>query len=161
AHLIADWGIDELRYVLCERLIRPLEAAGEDMRRRGVHHDHLGIEPQKQEAFRSVGLATTVGRLSPDQMTEMARLAELYGDRRIRLAISQNAILTGVPIHHLPALLREPLLKELSPSPSPFFRRMVACTGTDYCTLAQIDTKSYAVQISRALDHKLGAARPP
>ena len=28
AHLIADWGIEELRYVLCERLMRPLEAAG-------------------------------------------------------------------------------------------------------------------------------------
>ncbi|HEY2018610.1 MAG TPA: hypothetical protein VGH38_34130, partial [Bryobacteraceae bacterium] len=34
AHLIAEWGIEELRYVLCERLMRPLEGAGQDMRKR-------------------------------------------------------------------------------------------------------------------------------
>src|SRR5215813_4912282 len=42
AHLIADWGIEELHYVLCERLMRPLEPAGEDRRKRGCHEDHLG-----------------------------------------------------------------------------------------------------------------------
>src|SRR6266704_4969095 len=41
AHLIADWGIEELRYVLCERLMRPLDEAGEDMRHRGRHADHI------------------------------------------------------------------------------------------------------------------------
>ena len=35
AHLIEDWGIAELRYVLCERLMRELDRAGEDMRQRG------------------------------------------------------------------------------------------------------------------------------
>ena len=32
AHRIADWGMEELRYVLCERLMRPLEEAGEEQR---------------------------------------------------------------------------------------------------------------------------------
>src|SRR5207302_1073870 len=52
AHLIEEWGIEELRYVLCERQGRELETAGEDMRRRGVHADHLGVQPQKQAGLR-------------------------------------------------------------------------------------------------------------
>ena len=161
AHLIADWGMEELRYVLCERLMRPLEAAGEDMRKKGAHEDHLAIKPQKREGLRSVGLSVVTGRLNPDQMTELARLADLYGSGNIRLTTGQNAILTDVAVHHMPALLREPLLKEMSPAPSPFFRGLVACTGTDYCNLAQIDTKTYAVQISQALEDKLGKAGSP
>lgn len=161
AHLVAEWGIDELRYVLSERLMRPLESAGQDMRRSGVHADHIGIEAQKQNSMRSVGLSVVNGRLNPEQLTELARLADAYGSGKLRLTTAQNAILPDVPLGGVPALLREPLLRELSPAPSPFFRGMVACTGTDFCNLAQIDTKTYAVQISQALDRKLGSGGPP
>ena len=161
AHLIAEWGMEELRYVLCERLMRPLEDAGEDMRRRGHHGDHLGVNPQRQEGLRSVGLSVITGRLRADQMTDLARLADEYGSGGIRLTTDQNAILAGVPVQRIPALLREPLIQEFSPAPSPFFRGMVACTGTDYCNLAQIDTKSYAVWMSQRLEEKLGADHRP
>jgi ferredoxin-nitrite reductase len=161
AHLIADWGVEELRYVLCERLMRPLEGAGQDARRRGVHEDHLAIHPQHQDGLRSVGLSVVTGRLQADQMTELARLADVYGSGGIRMTTGQNVILANVPVQRIPALLREPLLKELSPAPSPFFRGMVACTGTDYCNLAQIDTKGYAVRLSRDLEQRLGTGRNP
>jgi ferredoxin-nitrite reductase len=161
AHLVADWGIEELRYVLCERLMRPLDPAGEDVRLRDSHDDHLGIAPQKEEGLRSVGLSVVTGRLAPDQMTELARLADEYGSGNIRLTIGQNAILPDVPLHRIPALLREPLLEQLSPAPSPFFRGMVACTGTDYCNLAQIETKGYAVQLSQELSERLGRTVSP
>lgn len=161
AHLIAEWGMEELRYVLCERLMRPLDAAGEDMRKRCRHADHLGIQPQKQEGKRSVGLSVVTGRLNPDQMTELARLADEYGSGDVRLTTGQNAIIPNVALHRVPALLREPLLRELSPAPSPFLRGLVACTGTDYCTLAQIETKGHAVRVSKALEARLGTARSP
>jgi len=161
AHLIAEWGMEELRYLLCERLMRPLEAAGQDMRKRGHHEDHLAIEPQQQEGLRSVGLSVVTGRVNPDQLTELARLAEEYGSGKVRLTTGQNAILAGVPVARVPALLREPLLQDLTPAPSPFFRGMVACTGSDYCGLAQIETKGYAVQLSRDLEKRLGTAGNP
>jgi len=161
AHLIADWGIEELRYVLSERLMSLLEPAGEDMRRRGVHEDHLAIQQQKQEGLRSIGLSVVTGRVNPDQLTELARLADRYGSGKIRLTTGQNAILPDVEMQRVPELLREPLLKELTPAPSPFFRGMVACTGSDYCGLAQIETKGYAVQISRALEQRLGTGHSP
>nr|AIA16330.1 Rieske-like [2Fe-2S] domain protein [uncultured bacterium] len=61
----------------------------------------------------------------------------------------------------LDALLAEPLLRELTPEPSRFFRGLVACTGTDFCNLAQIDTKGRAVQISKALEERLGPEGKP
>jgi len=161
AHLIAEWGIEELRYVLCERLMRPLDPTGEDMRQRGTHDDHVGIQPQKQEELRSVGLCVVNGRMSPDDLTELAQLADTYGSGAIRLTTGQNAILPDIPVRVMPSLLREPLLRKLSPAPSPFFRRMVACTGTDFCNLAQIDTKSYSIQISQALEERLGTSQQP
>jgi ferredoxin-nitrite reductase len=160
AHLIAEWGIEELRYVLCERLMRPLEGAGQDLRRRGVHEDHVGVRAQKQAGMRSMGLSVVNGRLTPDQMDELARLADRYGSGQVRWTVGQNAIVTDVPVQRVPELLREPLLRELSPSPSPFLRGMVACTGTDFCNLAQIDTKGYAVRIAAALEMSVGTARP-
>jgi ferredoxin-nitrite reductase len=63
--------------------------------------------------------------------------------------------------HHVEALIGEPLLTELSPAPSPWFRGLVACTGTDYCNLAQIETKSRAVQLSQALHQRLGDGLGP
>src|SRR6266478_8322321 len=41
------------------------------------------------------------------------------------------------------------------PISSRFRREMVACARTDYCNLAQIDTKGQAAELSRRLDEKL------
>jgi ferredoxin-nitrite reductase len=161
AHLIEEWGLPELRYVLGERLMRELEPAGEDMRRRGCHDDHLGVQPQKHAGLRSVGLAVTTGRMDPEQMMELARLADAYGSGRVRLTTGQNVIVPDVGAHNISALFREPLLNELSPAPSSFFRGLVACTGTDFCNLAQIETKSRAVELSHALEQRLGTKLAP
>ncbi len=115
-----------------------------------------GNHATETAGYRSVGLCVPMGRLYPDQMDEMARLAEEYGNGEIRLTTRQNAILANVHDDRLDSLLEEDLLQELSPNPSRFHRKTVACTGTDYCNLAQIDTKGQAVELSRLLDEKLG-----
>lgn len=153
--LVDEWGVGRLRGELQNRINSQLEPAGRDMRRAG-HADHLGAIPQKQPGLMAVGLCVPTGRLNPVQMEELARLAEDYGNGEIRLTVGQNAIVPNVPESLVRTLLREPLLKEFSPQPSPFFRRLVACTGTDFCNLAQIETKSRAVELSQALERKLG-----
>ena len=126
AHLIEDWGIEELRYVLCERLMRNLQPAGDDMRQRGHHADHLGVQSQKQTGLCSVGLAVLTGRTSADQVAELARLSDVYGAGRVRLTTGQNAIIPGLAAGNVAALLGEPLLEELRPAPSPWLRGLVA-----------------------------------
>jgi ferredoxin-nitrite reductase len=155
AFLIEQWGIERLRAELMERLARELQTAGADARR-SEHTDHLGTANQKQSGLASVGLCVPEGRVHPDQMDELARLAEYYGDAQVRLTTAQNAILVNVPRERVPKLLREPLTRQLSPAPSAFFRGMVACTGTDFCNLAQIQTKKLAADLSKALEQRLG-----
>jgi ferredoxin-nitrite reductase len=157
AFLIEEWGVSRLRHELAHRVAHYLEFAGRDVRTH-YHSDHLGITPQKQPDYRSVGLCVPLGRLHPDQMDEIARLSAEYGGGEIRLTTGQNVIIPNVHDDRLDALLDEDLLQELSPSPSPFRRRLVACTGTDFCNLAQIDTKGYAADLSRKLEQRLGSA---
>jgi ferredoxin-nitrite reductase len=88
-------------------------------------------------------------------------LADDYGDGQVRLTTGQNAILPNVLQSRVASLLEEDLLQEFSPSPSAFRRCLVACTGTDYCNLAQIDTKGHAAELAEALEEKLGARRAP
>ena len=154
AFLIEEWGIPRLREELARRVDHYLEPAGRDVRSL-FHSDHLGITAQKQPGLRSVGLCIPFGRMNPEQMNELARLAEEYGDGEVRLTTGQNAILANVSDERLDALLDEDLLSEFSPSPSRAHRRIVACTGTDYCNLAQIDTKGHAAELSRQLEHKI------
>jgi ferredoxin-nitrite reductase len=160
AFLIQDWGIPRLRAELARRLGRDLPPQGRDMRR-PAHDDHLGITEQKQAGLVAVGLCVPTGRINPEQMDQLADLAARYGNSEIRLTTGQNAVLPGVPSARLRQLLAEPLLRQFSAQPSPFFRRMVACVGTDYCNLAIIETKQRAVELSRALDVRLGAVGKP
>ena len=155
AFLIEDWGLERLRHELESRLGRELETAGEDARSTS-HADHLGVSLQKQTGLAAVGLSIPTGRLNPDEMEELALLAEHYGNSQIRLTTSQNAIIPNVAEAKLETLLREPLLEKFPSNPSPFFRRMVACTGTDFCNLAQVETKKLSVELSRALEQRLG-----
>ena len=57
-------------------------------------------------------------------------------------------------------LTGEPLLKALPYNPSEIQRGLVSCTGTDFCNLALIDTKTRAMALARELEQRLGATRP-
>jgi ferredoxin-nitrite reductase len=160
AFLIEEWGLDRFRNELVRRLGWEPGSSGKDARSEG-HNDHFGVRRQKQPGLYSVGVRVSVGRISHQSLRELSRVAEQYGNGSIRLTIGQNAILANIPEDNLDALLSEPLLRELTPEPSRFFRGLVSCTGTDYCNLAQIDTKSRAVEISKALEERLGPDGKP
>jgi ferredoxin-nitrite reductase len=160
AFLVEEWGLPRLRAELITRLGYDPGAAGTDIRQ-SRHNDHLGVTSQQQLHQVAVGLSIPMGRVGPDQLTETARLADVYGDGSVRFTTGQNLIIPNVPRQRLDALLREPLLEELPSSPSPFLRGLVACVGTDFCNLAQIETKQRALELSQALEQRLGPAHRP
>jgi ferredoxin-nitrite reductase len=160
AFLVEKWGLSRLRAELTERLERELAFQGRDMRG-SAHADHLGVSRQRQTGLVAVGLCIPTGRVNPEHLDELARLADIYGNGEIRLTTGQNAIIPNVAADCVGGLLAEPLLKLFSPRPSPFVRGLVACVGTDYCNLALIETKSRAVALSEALHEKLGATGNP
>ncbi len=160
AFLLEGWGVDRFRTELAARLGWNPLPAGQDARTER-HTDHVGIQPQKQPETYAVGLNVTVGRIPHGQLRELARLAQVYGTGEVRLTTGQNAILINVPQKRLDALLREPLLKELSHEPSRLVRGLVSCTGIQYCNLAVIETKARAVEIANALEQRLGPDGEP
>ncbi len=153
AFLLEERGEGWLRATLEERLGRTLARAGRDERSDG-QADHIGVQSQKQDGLSSVGLLVPVGRIKVGQLEEAARLADEYGSGELRFTTAQSLIIPDVSTDRLPQLLAEPLLLELSAAPSPFMRGVVACTGTDFCKLALIDTKTRAVAIARQLEER-------
>ncbi|HEV8648215.1 MAG TPA: ferredoxin--nitrite reductase [Actinomycetes bacterium] len=154
-YLVQELGPERFRAELADRAAFPLAAAGEALTRR-YRGDHVGVHAQKQPGRCYVGLNVTVGRMAGRNLVEAARLAGEHGDGELRLATDQNLILTGVPEARLGALLAEPLLAEHSPDPGAFERGVVACTGSEFCRFAIVETKARAAQWARELDRRLG-----
>jgi ferredoxin-nitrite reductase len=163
AFLIEDRGTLWFREELERRAGRELLPAGVDQRTKG-HTDHIGIYRQKQPGLNYAGLLVPVGRITTRQMRGVADLAERYGNGEIRLTTGQNVVLPGIPDGKLGDFEAEPLLKELPINPSPVMRGLVSCTGNDYCHLALIETKGWALEIAKRLEKALGeraASAPP
>jgi nitrite reductase (NADH) large subunit len=160
AFLIEDRGITWFRKELERRWGQPLLKAGTDLRKK--HHvDHLGIHPQKKPnahyegpPLYYIGFLVPVGRITTNQMRAVADVAERYGTGDVRLTVSQNLLIPNIPESRIGALADEPVFKELPYDPSPIMRGLVSCTGTDYCGLALIETKGYALQVARELERR-------
>ena len=159
AFLLEVWGAARMRAELEKRLGRSLPPAGADARL-ATHTDHVGIFRQKQAGLNYVGLKTPVGRLTGEQLLELARLAEQYGRGELRFTPLQNVLLPHVPDARLGDLTQEPLLRALPYNPSEVARGLVACTGTDFCNLALIDTKTRALALAKEFEARFGSTRP-
>jgi NAD(P)H-nitrite reductase large subunit len=160
AFLLQDRGVGWFRAELERRWGQPLLMAGSDLRKKH-HADHLGIHPQKKPSPRHegpllyyVGLLVPVGRITTAQMRSLADLADHYGNGELRLSTGQNVVIPNIPEDRIGALSDEPIFRELPYDPSPIMRGLVACTGNDYCGLALIETKGYAIQVARELERR-------
>jgi ferredoxin-nitrite reductase len=153
-YLVQEMGPEGFRAALDERTNFTLETAGHELTSR-FRGDHVGIHPQKQEGLVYVGCSVPVGRMHGLELVELARLAETYGDGDVRIGTDQNFIVSGVPEDRVDALLAEPLMQTYSPFPGPFERGVVACTGSEFCRFAVVETKERAVKWARALDAQL------
>ncbi len=158
AFLIEDRGIAWLRSDVQRRRGAALLKAGTDLRKKH-HADHVGIHPQKRldreaEPLFYAGFVVPVGRITTAQLRGVADLAERYGTGEVRVTVGQNLIVPNIPESRIGALADEPLFKELPYDPSPIMRGLVACTGNDYCGLALIDTKGYAIDLARELERR-------
>ena len=155
-YLVEELGPETFRVELAARAGFELRTAGETLTRR-YRGDHVGVHrPEHGEYY--VGCSVPVGRMAGLDLVEAARLAERYGDGGIRLATDQNFVLTGIPEHKLEELCSEELLERFSPTPGPFSRGVVACTGSEFCRYAIVETKQRAVEWARELDRRYADA---
>src|SRR6202034_878278 len=106
-----------------------------------VYRDHIGIAPQRQPGLSSVGASVLRGRLSGDQLLQLANIAEQYGNGELRTTIMQNVVLVNVPNAKTAELVVALNSMELQVDVSAFWRGAIACTGTEFCKLAIAESK--------------------
>lgn len=122
--------------------------------------DYLGVHPQKQEGLSFVGLHIPVGRVQSDDMDELANLADKYGLGELRLTVEQNIIIPNIKNSDLDALLNEPLLRDrFLPEPAILMRGLVACTGSQFCGQAIIETKARALKVTEEVERRVSVSR--
>ena len=120
-----------------------------------VYRDHIGVTRQKQEGLSSVGASVMGGRLSGDQLIELAGLAEEFGDGQLRATIMQNIVLVNVPNGKTHELVQALNRMGLQVDVSPFWRGAVACTGTEFCKLAIAETKGFSKWLTEEMENRL------
>lgn len=122
--------------------------------------DYLGVHPQKQEGLSFVGLHIPVGRVQADDMDELANLADKYGLGELRLTVEQNIIIPNIRNSDIDALLNEPLLRDrFLPEPAILMRGLVACTGSQFCGQAIIETKARALKVTEEVERRVSVSR--
>lgn len=153
--LVEAWGIEKFRAALEQELGQTLAPAAPEHAFTMDKRDHLGVHPQKQEGFSYVGLHVPAGRLTAEDMYEIARLAETYGNGEIRCTVEENFILPYIQNENLETFLKEALLEKFSTNPTPLVRSFVSCTGSKYCNFALVETKEQGLALARQLDAEL------
>lgn len=160
AFLLDEWGESRFRQEVAMRVGKALSPAGIDARK-PVEKSHVGIYRQKQPGMNYVGLKVLVGRIQFGDLIKIAALAEKYGTGEIRISPAQALIIPNVPDRKIGDLDREAIVKQFAYNPSPVYRGLVSCVGSDYCNLAVIETKGRAVETAKALESRLGSALKP
>jgi len=117
--------------------------------------DHLGVHPQKQPGKYYVGLNVPVGRLMTNDLFDLVRLAEVYGESEIRFTVEQNLIIPHIDEDKLDTFLSEPLLEKFSINPAPLTRSLLSCTGSTFCNFALVETKQRALATAQQLEQEL------
>jgi ferredoxin-nitrite reductase len=159
-YLIEEWGVDRFRAEIEKVLGFTLQSAAEKDEIVWDKRDHIGIHAQKQPGLNYIGVNVPVGRLYPQEMLDLARIADVYGSGEIRLTVEQNVIIPNVPDSRIAPLLKEPLFKRLSVSPDSLSRGLVSCTGSQFCGFALIETKNRALALISELEQELITPNP-
>jgi ferredoxin-nitrite reductase len=116
---------------------------------------HVGVHTQKQPGLNWIGVAVTVGRLSPEQMRGLAKIALDLGDGDIRLTVWQNLLISGVPDDKVTLARAAIAAIGLSTETTSVRAGLVACTGNVGCKFAASDTKRHAEDIARWCDTRV------
>jgi sulfite reductase (ferredoxin) len=120
-----------------------------------IYRDHIGITPQRQPGLSSVGASVLRGRLSGDQLSALAELADQFGNGQLRCTIMQNILIPNVPNAQTSALVVALNTLGLQVDVSAFWRGAIACTGTEFCKLAIAETKGFAKWLVSEMEDRL------
>jgi ferredoxin-nitrite reductase len=161
-HLLETWSLE--RYLSeTEKLLGfQLHPCAEERQPAipAVPHSHVGVFPQKQKGLFYIGVAISVGQLTPKQMIRLAELAEYYGSGDLRLTVWQNLIIPNVPEAYVETVKKALVRIGLHWQQSNLRSGLVACTGNSYCKFASSNTKAHARELADFLEKRVSLDQP-
>jgi sulfite reductase (ferredoxin) len=149
------WTAESFQEELERRIGFHLDPAVKEKPPEDIYRDHVGIHPQKQSGYSYVGAAVLRGRISAQQMRVAADAADRYAAGELRTTNMQNLLIVNVPNHNAAALAGELEAHKMPVGGSPFWRGVVACSGSEFCKIAITETKSFSRWLVEELDERL------
>ncbi|MCQ0971451.1 NirA family protein [Paracoccus sp. TK19116] len=156
-----DWFVAEAAEKLAEKGIALFYAGpAHDAPRASINRQgHIGAYPQA-DGNRYVGVALEMGRLSPDQMRLLGRLALRHGRNDLRLTVWQNVVLPHIPEDRV-ALVGDGLAQGGMPTRATSFAAgAVGCTGKWACKFGLAYTKADGTALVRHLESRFTLEQP-
>lgn len=151
--MLADWGIAAYLEKVEQYLESPWQRATYQIPQIEQNYKHLGIHQQRQPGFSYIGIALPLGRLTSQQLRELANLVQIYGSGIIRLTPWQNLILADLPNWQLPKIQQSLCLLGYHWQTTRLDSAMVACAGSRGCASATTDTQSQALALAQFSQH--------
>jgi sulfite reductase (ferredoxin) len=120
-----------------------------------VYRDHIGVTPQRQPGLSAVGASVLRGRLTGEQLVQLADLADEFGDGHLRATIMQNIVVANVPNTKTREVVERLNQIGLKVEATPFWRGAIACTGTEFCKLAIAETKGFSKWLVGEMEERM------
>lgn len=162
-YVLDAWGFDKFLAAVEEKLDRKLvRVPAEAMAPRPAYDRlaHIGIHAQKQIGLNWIGVALKLGRLSPEQIRGLAKIAAEYGDGDIRLTVWQNLLISGVANVNVATVTAAIEALGLAVTASALRAGLIACTGATGCRFASAHTKENAEEIAAWCDARVPLNTP-
>ncbi len=162
-YVLDAWGFEKYIAAVEEKLGRKLkrvDAAHLAPRAPFDRAAHIGVHRQKQPGLNWIGVAMPVGRMTCQQMRDLAAIARDKGDGDIRLTVWQNLLISGVPDAKVAAAKAAIEKTGLDWKAGSIATGLVACTGATGCKFAAAHTKENALEIAAHVDARLQIDQP-
>lgn len=162
-YLIDDWGVDKFLDATKEKLAfelgaLPLENC--EPRAATLQHGHIGVYDEREPGMNYIGVVIPVGRMLPEQMKAIAKLADQYGRSDIRLTAWQNLIIPGIRDADVDAVKKAILDIGFHYQSTTISGGLIACTGSAGCKFAASNTKGHALQLAEYLESEISLDQP-
>ena len=150
-YVLDAWGFDKYLAAVEEKLGKKLDRVAPEHvapRKPTDRFAHVGVHKQVQPGLNWIGVVLPVGKMTTDQMRELAKISAECGDGQIRLTVWQNFIFSGVPDAKVAEVEARVKALGLTIEAAGIRSGLVACTGARGCKFAASDTKGHAMIIA-------------
>ena len=162
-YLLDDWGFDRFLEEVESDLGTPLRRMeNEKLTFKDAENRfaHVGFHTQKQTGKQYVGLVLPVGRITAQQLHEIANIADEFGEGFIRLTVWQNLLIPGIEDSNVDAVKQRIEAIGLEWKATSHRAGLVACTGNAGCKFALADTKRHAMMLASYLEERVDMDQP-